>query len=83
MSAFLGVRTYDDEPSSASPEGESWQIGNDESPAFRPEGIDKIKTVVVKIYGGNPGFDRNPSHGFYPGADGIRERAEKTCVQAI
>ncbi len=55
-------------PSFAAPEDQSWHISKDEHPTSRPEGIDKIKTVVV-IYGENRSFDN--LYGLYPGADGI------------
>jgi phospholipase C len=45
-------QNYDDTRSDA------WKSENDESPASRPSGIDKIRNIVV-IYGVNRAFDNS------------------------
>ena len=52
----------------ALPVNPTWGIANDEAPAYRAPGLDKIQTVVV-IYGENRSFDN--MYGNFPGADGI------------
>jgi phospholipase C len=56
----------------------SWHISPDEHDMQRPEGIDKIETVVV-IYGENRSFDN--LYGYFPGANGIDNAAPVSKLQ--
>ena len=56
----------------AAPVEPSWSIAHEESPTYRPEGLDKIRNIVV-IYGENRSFDN--LYGNFPGANGLANAA--------
>ncbi len=58
----------------------SWNIKNDEIPASRPAGLDKIQTIVV-IYGENRSFDN--LYGNFPGANGVANALAKNEYKQV
>jgi acid phosphatase len=62
---------------SAGPVEPGWSIAREESPAHRPEGLDRIRNIVV-IYGENRSFDN--LYGDFPGANGLANAARHGAI---